>query len=213
MNRFLTLATTFALLAVLAAPAQAQEEKVRFGLQGGVTMSKLSGDDVVSSDSRTAFAAGGYFNYTFAKNFTFAIEGNWLSGLGGEKVVTSDPTEPDVDLKMSYIAIPVTLNFVFPFTDEEKAWFALQSGIVPMISLTCKVTESDSATATEEDCGNEESVVWAIPFGARLGYKFSDAAVGWIGGRYNLGLSNAFENVEAKHQTWEFLVGVGFPVG
>jgi hypothetical protein len=212
MNRMITLVTTLVFLAIVAAPAQAQEETVRIGVQGGVTVSKLSGDDVVSADTRTGFFAGGYFNYMFAKNWTVAIEGNWLSGIGGKQIMDTDPESPLFDIKMSYFAFPVTLNFVFPFTESEKAWFGLQSGIMPMISLTCEVTEIGEVSFSG-DCDNEESFVWAIPFGASLGYKFSDAAVGWIGARYDLGLSDAFESVAAKHQTWEFVVGVGFPTG
>jgi len=43
--------------------------------------------------------------------------------------------------------------------------------------------------------------------------RMTDDAVAWISARYQLGLSNAFKDLDAKHQTWEFLAGVGFPIG
>jgi opacity protein-like surface antigen len=210
MMRIFTIVAAIAFLVVLAMPAQAQEKKVRFGLQGGVTVSSLSGNDV-DSDTRTGFFGGLYFNYLFSPNWTIGIEGNWLSGIGAKNVTNSDPTGIPVDLKMSYFELPVTFNFVFPLGESEKAWLRLQTGITPMLNLTCKVSLAD--TSSEVDCDDEESVLWAVPFGAALGFKLSDAAVAWLGARYQLGLSNAFEDLDAKHQMWEFLAGVGLPIG
>lgn len=214
MKRIFTFAMAVAFVALWAMPAHAQEEKVRFGLQGGVTVSSLSGNDV-DSDARTGFFGGFYFNYLFSPNWTIGIEGNWLSGIGAKNVTDSDPTgipvDIPVDLKMSYVELPVTFNFVFPLGESEKAWLRLQSGITPMLNLTCKVSLAGSSN--EADCDDEESVLWAVPFGAALGFKLSDAAVAWLGARYQLGLSNAFKDLDAKHQTWEFLAGVDFPIG
>ncbi len=97
MKRVFTYAMAFAFVALWAMPAQAQEESVRFGLQGGVTVSSLSGNDV-DSDTRTGFFGGLYFNYLFSPNWTIGIEGNWLSGIGANNVTNSDPIGIPVDI-------------------------------------------------------------------------------------------------------------------
>ena len=214
MKRIFTFAMAITFVALWAMPAQAQEEAMRFGLHGGVTVSSLSGNDA-DSDTRTGFFGGLYFNYLFSPYWTIGIESNWLSGIGAKNVTDSDstgiPIDIPVDLKMSYFEFPVTLNFVFPLGESEKVWLRLQSGITPMLNLTCKVSLAGSSS--EVDCDDEESVLWAVPFGAAFGMRVTDAAVAWIGARYQLGLSNAFKDLDAKHQTWEFLAGVGFPIG
>jgi len=210
MKGTLTFVTALAFVALFAMPAQAQE-KARFGLQGGVTSSSFSGADVPSSgeSSKTGFFAGAFFNYFVAANWSVSVEGNWLAGVGSR--FTSEGFESET--KMSYIEVPLSLNFAFPLGESEKTWLGLSTGITGMLNLTCKETSNVSGS-TEEDCKDSaESFIWAIPFGAGIGFKASDSAVVWLGARYQLGLSDAFEDFNAKLNIWEFVLGVGFPTG
>jgi hypothetical protein len=205
MRRILTLVAVLALVALFAMPAQAQEKSVRIGVQAGMTSSSLSGDDVPDdASSKTGFFAGGYFNYMFAKNWGVSVEGNWLAGVGAK--------DSEGEIKLSYLEFPLGLNFVFPLGESEKTWLGLQSGITAMINLSCKEGPTENVNI---DCKDEtESVAWAVPFGASLGFKMSDAAVVWLGARYQLGLNDVFsDDTAAKLNIWEFLVGVGFPTG
>ena len=205
MRRILTLVAALAFVVLFAMPAQAQEKAARFGLQAGVTSSSFSGDDV-SDDvgSKTGFFAGAYFNYFFADNWGVSLEGNWLAGVGAKN--------DEGEIKLSYLEFPLMLNFAFPLGESEKTWIGLGSGITAMINLSCDEGPTGSVNI---DCKDEtESVAWAVPFGATLGFKMSDAAVVWLGARYQLGLNNTFnDDTAAKLNIWEFLVGVGFPTG
>jgi hypothetical protein len=103
MRRILTLVAALAFVALFAMPAQAQEKSsVRFGIQGGVTSSTISGDDVPDEgiSSKTGFWAGGKFNYFFAQNWSVALEANWLSGLGAKFASGSFESET----KISYFS-------------------------------------------------------------------------------------------------------------
>jgi len=105
MRRMLTLVAALAFVALIAMPAQAQEKSsVRFGIQGGITSSSITGDDVPDEgiSSKTGFWAGGKFNYFFAQNWSVAMEANWLSGLGAKFTSGSFETET----KISYFAFP-----------------------------------------------------------------------------------------------------------
>jgi len=206
MRRMLTFVTTLAFVALFAMPAQAQEKSLRVGLQGGVTSSNLSGDDVESgsTSAKTGFFAGGYLNYFLSDNFSLGLELNWLAGLGAKS--SSD----DSETKLSYFSFPVSLNAVLPL--GEKMWAGLGAGIAANLRLTCDVTIGGSSGST--DCKDDtESVSWSVPLGAGLGYMMSDTAVLWLGARYQLGLSDVVKDASVKLNWWEFVLGVGFPTG
>jgi opacity protein-like surface antigen len=209
MKRLITLVTTLALVSLLAAPAQAQQKgEARFGLQGGVTSSSFTGDDVPDDQgSKTGFMAGVLFNYYFSQNWGIGVEGNWLSGVGAKS--GSGGTEGEI--KMSYFSFPLTLNFAFPLGEEQKTWLGLQGGISANLNLTCKEGLTASG-ATEFDCKDEtESVAWAVPLGAGIGFQASDAAVVFLRARYQLGLSDTFsDDTAAKLNFWEFILGASF---
>jgi len=207
MKRILTFAAALAFVALYAMPAQAQQtEKVRFALQGGITSSNLSGDDISGTSSKTGFLGGVGFNYFFAKNWSLGLEGNWLAGLGAKE------SDGDAETKVSYIAVPVTLNFAFPLGDEEKVWLGLQSGITTMLRLTCDL--NPGGVSASVDCKDDtKGSSFAVPLGATIGLKMSDAAVVYLRGRYELGLSSVVEDEDVKLNFWEFILGVGFPTG
>jgi hypothetical protein len=207
MKRLITFAATLAFVALCAMPAQAQQtEKVRFALQGGVTSSNLTGDDITGTSSKTGFLAGVGFNYFFANNWSLGLEGNWLGGLGAKE------SDGEAETKVSYFAFPLTLNFAFPLGDEEKVWLGLQSGITAMLRLTCDL--DPGGVSGSVDCKDDtESSNFAVPLGATIGFKMSDAAVIYLRGRYQLGLSSVVQDEDVKLNFWEFILGVGFPTG
>ncbi len=154
--------------------------------------------------SKTGFLAGATFNYFFAPNWSLGLEGNWLSGVGAK--------DDEGEIKLSYFTFPVTVNFDFPLGQNEKTWIGLQTGITPMLNLNCEEGPTGSVNI---DCKDEtNSVAWAVPLGAGIGFKMSDAAVIYLRARYELGLSDTFsDDTAAKMNVWEFILGAGFPTG
>ena len=211
MRRILTLVTALAFVALFAMPAQAQEKgSTRFAIQGGITSSNISGDEVPDEgvSSKTGFWAGGKFNYFFAQNWSVALEANWLSGLGAKFSSGSFESEA----KLSYFAFPVTLNFAFPLGQNEKTWLNFSSGITTMLRLTCSFTDNDLGSSSEDCKDQSESTAFSVPFGAMIGFKATDAAVVYLGARYQLGLTDVNTD-DWKINFWEFILGVGFPTG
>lgn len=216
MKRILTLVTTLAFVALLAAPAQAQEKgEARFGVQGGISLSNFTGDAVSAIEtltggksSKTGFMAGLLFDYYFSPMLGIGLEANWLSGLGAKFGSESDETE----IKLSYFSFPLTLNLGFGLGEEEKVWLGLEAGIAANLTLTCDGSFSDPTAGPSVDCKDDvESIAWTVPLGAGIGFMASDAAVVFLKGRYQLGLSDLPKDVsDFKMSWWEFILGVSF---
>ena len=206
MKRFLTLATTLALVAIFAMPAQAQEDAARFGLQGGMSLSSFTGDDVPDDQSsKVGFLAGSTFAYFFSQNWGLGLEANWLSALGAKAGSGTEESE----IKLSYFSFPLTLHFVFPLGESEKTWLGLQAGISANINLSCDEGPSGSVNF---DCKDDtESFQWAVPLGAGIGFKSSDETVVYLRARYQLGLNDTFNDGRlAKLNWWEFILGFSY---
>jgi hypothetical protein len=70
------------------------------------------------------------------------------------------------------------------------------------------------------DCGDEiKSTDFSLVFGGRIEYALSSITL-YLDGRYNLGLTDVVDveetelfDLSAKNRTWQFMAGVGFPVG
>ncbi len=208
MKRLLTLATTLALVAFIAMPAQAQDKgDARIMVQGGISLASFSGDDVPDDQSsKVGFLAGLGFEYFFAPNWSLAIEGNWLAGLGAKS--GSGTTEGEI--KLSYFSFPLTLNFAFPLGQSEKTWLGLGAGFAANLNLTC--SEGLVGSPSDFDCKDDtESVMWSVPLNAGIGFKAADAAVVYLNARYQLGLNDTFSDDTAAKLNWfEFILGVSF---
>ncbi len=207
MNRLLTLVATLAMVALFAVPAEAQQKgEAQIALQGGISISSFSGDDVPSDQSsKTGFLAGIGFDYFFSQNWGVGLEANWLSGLGAKSGSGTDEGE----VKLSYFSFPLTLMFALPLGESEKTWLGLEAGFAANLNLNC---DEGLVGGTQFDCGDEtESVMWSVPLGAAIGFKASDGAIVFLKGRYQLGLNDTFSDATAaKLNWWEFLVGASF---
>ena len=168
MNRFLTFVATLAFVALLAAPAQAQEGEARFGLQGGISLSKFTGNDAPDDQSNTSgVLAGVTFDYFFSKNIGLGVEGNWLGGLGAKE---GSGSSGDAEIKASYFSFPVTVTAAFGLGEQEKTFIGLEAGIAPNLNLTCST--SIVGSAGDVDCTDDtKSVMWSLPLGAGVGFQ------------------------------------------
>jgi hypothetical protein len=210
-----TLRFGFALFigSVLLLPVQAEAQTV-IGVKGGIGISDLSveGDD--SFSSRTAFVGGGFA--TIGLGETFFVQPEVLYALKGAK---SDIDGVDATIALDYIEIPLLVG----------AQFGLgSSSVVPRVfagpsvafETGCKLSGTESGVSVELDCSDFElltnSVDFGLVFGAGLGIPLGSVEL-VIDGRYDLGLTNIndseFDDESVKNRAWQFMAGVGFPVG
>ncbi|GGG50226.1 porin family protein [Bizionia arctica] len=191
--------------------AQADSKEIQFGVKGGVNLTKIIGDDMGDVKSRTSFNAGIVVEIPISDRLSLQPE-VFYSGQGFDvKEIDQDnifDTDQNIEYQLDYIQVPVLL----------KAYLVegLSLEVGPQFGF--KIHEEFDFQPNSDDgdieINDEDSYVkdfdTSVAFG--VSYKFDNGF--FVNGRYNLGLTNIFEentifeNVDAKNSVWQF--GVGF---
>ena len=202
-----TLRFCFALLLVAAmfAPSESSAQTV-IGAKAGIASSNvsISGEGAsLSFDSRTAFIGGAFASIGVGEMWFIQPEVLY-SGKG-----TSVESET---LSLDYLEVPVLFGAAFPLSN---------SSLKPMVFAGPSVGFNLSCDAEGEDCGDFiNSIDFGLVFGAGLQYALESITL-FFDARYDLGLTDfsdgLFDEFEssfsAKNRAWQFMAGVGFPVG
>ena len=158
------------------------QRSVNFGLKGGVNSANLK-DDANNTNSRTAWHAGGLAHIHLSKNF--AIQPEVVYSSQGAEYAN------DVNLKLSYVNIPVLAQYMF------ANGFRLQTGPQLGILAASEVKTGHAETDLEDGIKNLD-VAWS--FGT--GY-ITKSGLG-IDARYNLGLRDISDaHPDLKNRVWQ----------
>jgi hypothetical protein len=201
-----TLRFGFALLIATAmfAPEQASAQTV-IGAKAGLSIAKQSfsvDGASVSPDSRTSFVGG-----AFAQ---FGIGSPWF--IQPEVLYSSKGFELESEsLSLNYVEVPILVGAAFPLSN---------SALKPMVFAGPSIGFKLSCDAEGEDCGDlYKSVDFGLVFGAGIQYALDNISL-FLDGRYDMGLTNVLDDiteidvdVSVKNRAWQFMAGVGFPVG
>jgi len=188
---FLRMTATAALLAAaMTATASAQT----IGLTAGATFNTLNGDDaedVFGFESKTGFVGGAYVILPLGGG-SLTLEPQLLYTMKG-----ADLPDFDTELSNDYIQIPVLLRYGFGAGGVKPSIFA---GPAASFSVGCEFT-GDVDGSCEDTGATEESVQWDGIVGAGLGFgKFG------VDVRYEFGLTDVYEDFDAKNGTFAVLV-------
>lgn len=180
-------------LAMLCFVAYAQDETVKksdisFGLKGGLNLSFITGDGTDNFDSKIAFHIGVVSEIPISDKFSFQPE--LLYSSQGDKE-TSDGME--IKYKLDYLNLPLMAKYYI------SKGFSLEAGPQIGFLLSAKA-EGDGVSVDIKDI--TKGVEFALDLG--LGYKFENGLNFSV--RYNLGLSNIFDN-EGSIQGFQFNSG------
>jgi hypothetical protein len=201
--------------AAIGLPSQL-DAQTTLGVKGGIGITDLSVENSEGISSRTSFTGGGFAQFMLGEQFfvqpevLYAPKGAKYSDLSVEGTYELD-----------YVEIPVLFG----------AQFGVGQGLTPRIfagpavsfEVGCSVSGEAEGVSASVDCGDfgleTKSVDFGVVFGAGLGIPVGDFDI-IIDGRYDLGLTNIddtdyeFESdSSAKNRAWQFMAGVGFPVG
>lgn len=199
---------------LLAAPVYGQG--VRLGLKGGVASSTVYGDEIEDgeAESLTRFAGGVFMEFGVAP--LLSIQPELLLSLKGASTIDKSGGDDSGDVRLSYIEVPVLAKITLGGAPLRPSIFA---GPAVAFNTSCEV-EFDAVPGVDFECGDEEADVVdrkSTEFSAIFGVGLAQS-LGLIDfvvdGRYNVGLSSAFDSDDAiKNRAFTLLAGfsIGLP--
>ena len=188
--KFLRMPSTAALLlAAMTATASAQT----IGLTAGATFNTISGDDVEDVfESKTGFVGGAYLNLPLGGG-AFSVEPAVLYSMKGANI-----QDTDVEFSGDYIQIPVLLRYGFGAGGVKPVIFA---GPAVSFQVGCEFSDGSDSATCEEAGDDGKSTAWDGIVGAGLSFGKLGVDV-----RYEFGLTDVYENLDAKNGTFAVLV-------
>lgn len=168
------------------------QEFIYFGVKGGVNFSTINGDFEGSPESRTGYHLGLLAEVPLSDRFS--IQPEVLYSAQGFDVVEREDAE-NLEYKLDYINVPVLAKVYL------IQGLSIEAG--PQIGFL--VNEEIGDANLDED--QFKSIDFSLGMGAS--YKFNKF---FVSGRYNLGVSDIYDNGagDAKHSVFQAGVGVMF---
>jgi hypothetical protein len=192
------------LVVALAAAGAAQAGPAAFGLKGGLTIAKLTGD-VEDLDSKTGFVIGGFAAIPIGEAIAIQPEICYVQkgAKFTEMVGDFEPREFDVDVNFDYIDIPILFKYTVA-GEGAQPYFLLG----PSIGFNTKA-EFSAEGETEDYKDYIKSTDFGLVFG--LGVNIQQFL---LEARYSLGLTdiNDFpgDDDSIKNSVIAFQVGYAF---
>lgn len=171
-----------------------------FGVKGGVNFATISGSDFDSPDSRTSFHAGIFGEFPVAPDlFSIQVEALY-SGQGFETDFDGSLIGGNgkVEYQFDYINVPVLAKFYI------VKGLSIEAG--PQFSF--KVNEEIDADANADGGDLDLNEAKDFEFGVSGGLSFETPLGIFATARYNQGITDIFEDRDAKNSV--FQLGVGF---
>ena len=166
-------------------------QEVTFGVKGGVNFANVGGDDVDDANGLTSFHVGGVVNIGISEKFSIQPELTY-SGQG-----YSFDDEGNVDVKLNYINVPVLVKRML--TEGLSVEVGPQIGF-----LTSAKADADG------DSEDIKDFIKSTDFAAVIGLGYIlDSGLNF-GARFNLGLSDIFDEGDAKVKNNVFQISVGY---
>lgn len=170
-----------------------------FGVKGGVNFASITGDDFDSPDSRTSFHVGVLAEFPLTEMFSLQAEALY-SGQGFESNLPGEWFGGDdkVEYQLDYINVPVLAKV---YVIE-----GLSLEVGPQFSF--KVNEEIDADANADGGDWPISEAKDFEFGVAAGVSFTTDMGLFATGRYNMGVTEIFEDSDVKNSV--FQIGIGY---
>jgi len=197
MKKILSILTVAGLIATtINVSAQKGEQKFKLGAKAGLNLANIkeTGTGAGSFKSITGFIVGGFAAIPVSSSF--AIQPELLYGQYGAK---SDALGISIDLKTSYLSVPLLAKYSF-----KETGFSLLAGPQIGVLLSAKTLGVDVKSSFQ---GSDVSGVFGAEYELKNGLS--------IAARYQLGVSNIEKSTvgsdtKAKNNAFQFTVGYAF---
>lgn len=170
-----------------------------FGVKGGVNFANIRGNDFDGPDARTSFHVGVLGEFPMTNAFSVQVEALY-SGQGFKSNVDGGifGGNGDVEYQLDYINVPVLAKIYL--TD------GLSVEVGPQFNF--KVNEEVDTDANNNGGDTDTDAAKDFDFGVAGGLTFQSEMGLFATGRYTLGLTDVFEDADAKNSV--FQIGIGY---
>lgn len=231
MKKFIFVCVVF-LTFILISSVGAQ--KIQIGVLGGPNFADMnlkseSGEDQITS-SQTYFGIGGTADLQIGPFFNVQVEPMYLRK-GGQAMASNG--DPNIDIKMNFIEIPVFLKFAFGQIVKPYVKAGPTIGFLLNSTAEAEIASPGSAPVTyEADLKNVlESMDIGLGVGAGVTIPFGNNTL-FVDGRYTFGLTDLYkggslewksgsdsftvdasEAAELSNKGIQVMLGIMFPMG
>lgn len=212
-TRFVRIAGTALLLGATASfPLSAQmsaASTARVGVMGGASSTTIGGKDAEDTDRRTGLLAGVYLVKPIAGSLSLRPE-LLFSQKGVKTTFAEDELQGDVDLKLSYIDVPVLLQLE-PST-QGAARPHVYAGPSFGFKTNCELEASSGEESGSIDCDDGfdlKSFDLGGVIGAGIGFPLGGVGA-TIGARYQHGFSDIAKEASVKNRVFSLYASIEF---
>lgn len=190
--------------ALISVSAMAQ---VRFGVKVGADLTNFWGEDI-DHGMKPAYQIGALMEYKFNDKFAIAPEAVFAAQ-GGKYSDEAMGAKFDMTYNTNYINVPVMLKYYV--TPD----FAIDLGPQVGFNVYSKTTVEGKGSFGGVNIEDKETFDWkddtkAVDFGVGLGATYSLTENAFLQARYTLGLTEVYENGEAKNSNIQVAFGWKF---
>ena len=186
----MTMKKIFFLITALAGSFAMNAQGIDLGIKAGANFSNFQGD--IDSDGITSFHAGAALEINLVPMFSVQAEGLFSSQGGKAKYDEGGIGEVARDINLDYISVPVMAKFyIIP------SKFSLMAG--PQFSFL--VNDADKVFDNDPN---------SFDLAASGGVELKIIMGLFAQARYNIGLTDTYDNVDSKNGVFQLSVGYYF---
>jgi opacity protein-like surface antigen len=167
-----------------------------FGVKGGVNFATVTGDDFDSPDMRTSFHVGALVELPLADIFSLQVEAMY-SGKGFD-FEFEGPDGDDAEFQLDYIDVPVLAKVYI------TKGLSIEAGPQFSFLVNEEIDTNPNSNSGDLELDDAES----FDFGVAGGLTFQTEMGLFATGRYTLGLSDIYKDVDVHNST--FQIGLGY---
>jgi len=169
-----------------------------FGVKGGVNFATVTGSDIDTPDSRTSFHVGVVAEFPLADIFSIQAEALY-SGQGFD-FDFAGPDGDKAEFQLDYINVPVLAKVYV------VKGLSIEAG--PQFSFLVNEEVDLNPNSNDGDFNLDEAETFE--FGIAAGLTFQTDMGLFATGRYNVGLTEIYKDVDAKNSVFQLGIGYKF---
>ncbi len=191
-------------LTILTITTAKSQEKIQFGVKGGINFTNITSNDLFNKEYKTGFHVGALVEIPFGNKFSLQPEILYSTqGVDGEAPILYDPfpgapaPQPVLgEYKLDYIQIPVLVK-IYLINN-----FSLEIG--PSFNFLVNDELIYNSSTINDDIGKSFEFSGIVGLSYKIKYGFFSNA------RYFHGFTNALDSNYMEPKNYGFSIGIGY---